>query len=228
MRTGNGWLGVLALAVGCTSPVQISRQAREPASVFTEDGLYRVEATQVGVVYLRPGASFATFDEVVFDPCTLAYKSPPVARSIFRREIGNYLLDLDNSDRVTRAVRMVLVRELDGRGDFRVVAEEGPNVLRVSCQIVDLVWETPDAMGGETYWVKRTGVMTLVLSVRDSESGTVLARIADRMAIRPGGASLAGGYENRPVNNWAGVRHVSRRWARIFREALEALQGFDI
>jgi hypothetical protein len=227
MRTRIRRLDVLAMAAvlsaGCTSPFQISRQARDPVPVVSEDGLYRVEASQVGAAYLRAGASFADYDAVVLDPCSLAYKSPPDEKTIFRRAIGNYLLNPDSSDRMKRLLRESFEREIDRSESFHVAAQAGPGALRISCQIVDLVWEVPDALGGETFWVKRTGVMTLLLNVSDSDSGTVLVRIADRRAIRPQGEALVGGYENRPVNNWAAVRQLSERWARMLREALDSL-----
>ena len=47
---------------------------------------------------------------------------------------------------------------------------------------------------------------------------------AERRAIRPGGTGLAVGYENTPVNNWAGVADVSARWAQTLREVLDALR----
>jgi len=213
------------LFAGCTAPFQIGRQVRDPEPVVSEDGLHRVEARAVGAAYLRSGATFAEYDAVVLEPCTLAYENPPQEKTLFRREIGNYLLDLDSSERLTRLLREALAREIDRSESFHVAKEAGPGALRVSCQIVDLVWEVPDALGGETFWVKRTGVMTLFLNVSDSNSGTVLARIADRREIRPQGESLSGGYENMPVNNWAGVRDLSARWARILREALDSLHA---
>jgi hypothetical protein len=90
---------------------------------------------------------------------------------------------------------------------------------------VNLVWEVPDAIGSELYFVKRTGVMTLVMDVADAPSGTVLARIADHSVIRPFGTALNGGFENRPTNNWTGVRDVSSRWARIVRGTLDSLHS---
>jgi len=229
MRTRLRQVGVLAVAAalvaGCAAPLEISRRARDVVPSLTEDGLYRVEASQVGAVYLRPDAIFAVFDAVMFDPCTLAYAYPPRAKTILRRQLGNYRLDRETSERAIRTLREAFELELARSESFRLAVAPGPNVLRVSCHIVDLVWELPDAVGGATAWVRQSGVMTLVVNLRDSESGVILARIADRMAIRPEGTGLAGGFENRPVNNWAGVRYVSKRWARILRVALDSLRS---
>jgi hypothetical protein len=230
MRTRIRRIGILTLAlavsplcVGCTRSVQIDPLARGAESVVREDGLLRVSAREVGAAYLRPGVRFANYHAVVVDPCIAFYQSPPVEPSIFRREVGNYRLSAERMDRLTRSVREELEREVAASVNFVLVGELGPGVLRASCRIVDLVWEVPEALGGETFWTHRTGIMTLVLDLQDAESDAVLARLADRRDIRPIGAGLSGGFENRPVNNQAGVREVSARWGRILREALDAL-----
>jgi len=228
MRTRIRRLGALAvtaaLSAGCTVPFQIGREAKDPVPVVSDDGLQRVKADRIGIAYLRSDTDFAAYTAVMLDPCTLAYASPPVEPTVLRRRIGNYRLDPERSERMTRGLREAFAREFERSGSYRVVAEPGPGVLRVACHIADLVWEVPRNLVGETYWVKRTGLMTLLLSVRDSESGRVLARIGDRRAIRPLGESLSGSYENLPVNNWAGVRDVSRLWARVLREGLDSLR----
>ena len=213
------------LSVGCTRVLRMDPGGWGLEPTVSEDGLYRVPATEVGAAFLRPGARFADYRAVLIDPCTLAYKSPPTEQSIFRREIGNYRLSPESSERLTRGVREALQREVDASESFYIAGEPGPGVLLVSCHIVGLIWEVPDARGGETFWTKSTGAMTLILNLRDSESGAVLGRLADRRAIRPEGVQLSGGYENRPVNNWAGVREVSARWGRILREALDVLHA---
>jgi hypothetical protein len=216
-------LAVLPAWIGCTRSLRIEPVERRGESVVTEDGLLRMSTRDVGAAYLRPGVYFANYHAVRVDPCIAFYRSPPVEPSIFRREIGNYRLSAERMDRLVRSVREEFERGVAASVNFRLVGEPGPGVLRASCRIVDLVWEVPDVRVGETFWTKRTGIMTLVLDLQDAESGTVLARLADRRDIRPVGAGLSGGFESRPVNTWAGVRDVSLRWGRILREALDAL-----
>jgi hypothetical protein len=216
---------VAVLSLGCTVPLWFDVHGRSAEQELTADGLYRVEVWKVSAVYLKLGASFSDYDAVVFDPCTVAYKDPPEQKTLFRREIGNYLLDADSRSRLQRTLDEVFARELDKSEIFRVATEPEPGVLRLSCRIVDFVWEVPDAIGGESFFVHRTGEMTLVMNVADAPSGTLLARIADRRDIRPIGAALGGGFESRPTNNWTGVRDVSLRWAQIVRETLDSLHS---
>jgi hypothetical protein len=235
MRTRIRRIGILTLAfalalspvcVGCIRSLRIDPVERGAESVVTQDGLLRVSAREVGAAYLRPGVRFANYHAVRVDPCVAFYQSPPVLPSIFRREIGNYRLSAERMDRLTRSVREEFEREVAASVHFLLVGEAGPGVLRASCRIVDLVWEVPEARGGETFWTNRTGIMTLVLDLQDAESDAVLARLADRRAIRPVGVALSGGFESRSVNTWAGVRNVSARWGRILREALDALYAY--
>lgn len=210
--------------MGCADPpIRIDSYWSGPVPVATEDGLYRVQASRVGAAYLRPGVLFSDYDAVVIDPVTFSYESQPLPASGFDRTLGNYPLSPGGVHRLTRSLQQALEREMVGSEGFVVESKARPGALRISAHVVDVVWEVAPARGGETYIVHRTGVMTLVLNLRDSQSGELLGRVADRRAIRPEGAALAGGYENRSVNNWAGVREVSARWARILREALDGL-----
>lgn len=191
---------------------------------MSDDGLYRIESPLAGAIYVRPGARFWRYNQVAVDPVTLAYKSRPSAPDSFQRRPGNYLLRLDATDRLRQGVRRAFEREMATSQGFALASEAGPGMLRISARIVDLVWEVPPPRGGESYYVDRTGEMTLIVDVRDSATGVVLARLAERQAIRPAGTGLAGGYESTPVNNWAGVADVSARWARTLREALDSLR----
>jgi hypothetical protein len=79
MKIGRWLLAPLALRllVGCEStprPVEFDTTAQHAE---TADGLRRVRASRVGAPWLRPGASFAGYDAVLFDPVSVSYKSPP-------------------------------------------------------------------------------------------------------------------------------------------------------
>lgn len=223
-------LGALALVVllglGCAGPpFALVRDWSGPLPETTVEGLYRVRASQVGAVYLRPDAEFSRYDTVVIDPVTLAYRSRPRPATVFNRRPGNFILSWEATDRIRRTLRQAFEREMAGSAWFRVGSEAGEGVLRVSGHIRDLVWEVPPPRGGESYTVQRTGTMLLILDLRDSETGELLARVADRRSIQPEGFTVSGGYENSAVNHWAGVRYLASRWARVLRQGLDSLRA---
>ncbi len=190
----------------------------------TADGLYRVRTDRVGAAFVKPGASLAAYDAVIIDPVSVSYANTPAGEVPTDRARRSYPLSFDHLERLKRIFQQAVEREMARGDEFDIADAAAPNVLRITGQIVDLVWEMPPAVGGEKTFVLRTGKMTLVLDVRDSETGEPLARIADRRTIQPGAENPTGPFENNPVNNWSGVRDVSTSWARILREALDSLR----
>ena len=222
---GRGALG-LALALGCATPAfdfDFTALADGRLTAWSTDGLQRVPAAQVGALYVRPGVELWRYDAVVVDPVALFYRSPPNLTDSSQGQPGTYRLRPDAADRVRRTVREALERELSRIEGIGLASEPETGTLRVSGSIVDFVWEAPPPRGGESYYLKRTGATSLVVAVRDSETGEVLVRLADRRLIRPVSSGVPGGYESSAVNNWTGVREVSATWARMLRESLEAL-----
>lgn len=219
-------LGTLAVAAllgaGCSGAALPTDSGADPAA---PEGLQPVPARGIGAAYLKPAARFHPYDAVRIDPVTVAYKRGARLPTPFNRTSGNYALGPASLERLQRMVWQALEREMVRSQGFAVVSEAGPGTLRVSPHVVDLVWEVPPAQGGETSFVRRTGEMTLILDLRDAQTGEPLARLVDRQAILPFGTGLSGGYENSPANNWSAVRDTASHWGRILREALEALRA---
>lgn len=211
----------LVVALGCAQPqgIQYSGRRDQPD---TADGLYRVKAPGVAAAFLRPGVSFSGYDSVMIAPVSVSYAAPEGAGGKIRRR--TQILDPAAMARFKEIFQESFERELQRNDAFRVVQEPGPNVLRVSGHVVDLVVDVPPYRGGEINYILDAGAMTLVLDVYDSLSGAPLARMADRRPIVPSSASVLGGYRSTPVNNWGAVRDVFSEWARILRGALEELR----
>ncbi len=220
-------VGVAALGLlgsGCASgPRPVEYDTRDPHPE-TPDGLRRVRTSQVGAAWVKPGASFAGYDSVVIDPVTVSYKHEPRRADEFNRDRGNFALGEAGMERLERIFQESFERELSGSRQWRVVSEPGPSALRVSGHIVNLVVDVPPGRPDETLVVVRAGEMTLILDVRDSQTGAPLARVADRRAIQPGGAGLEGGYRSSTVAHWGAVRDTFAIWARFLREGLDDLR----
>ena len=72
MRAGILWICILTVAallsVGCTRVLRMDPGGWGLEPTVSEDGLYRVPATEVGAAFLRPGARFADYRAVLIDP----------------------------------------------------------------------------------------------------------------------------------------------------------------
>jgi hypothetical protein len=119
-------------------------------------------------------------------------------------------------------VREEFSRELE-RGGYKVTEESGPDVLEVRARIADLYVNAPDTMeAGRSYsFTMNAGEMTLVLELRDSETGQVLARAFDRREARETGQL----NWTTSVSNEADARDIARRWARILHQRLDAARA---
>ena len=220
----------LALGTGCESsprPIEFDPSSDGPA---TPDGLYRVRTTRVGAAYLRPGVSFAEYDGVLIDPVTVSYarRSRPDRSRVTGAQPAEFNLHPETMDQLKRIFQESFERTLGRSQAYTIVSEPGPRALRVAGHIVDLSVNVPNIRGRERTFVMNSGTMTLVLDVRDSQTGQPLARVADQRVIRPAEASIVGGVESNPVNNWGAVRQLFLTWAGILRDGLDNLHALPV
>ena len=105
---------------------------------------------------------------------------------------------------------------------YEIVMEAGPDVMMVRGALLDVVSFVPQdslATGGRNnIYLSRVGEATLVLELRDSETGAILARSIDRRAAEPVGGTF---IDSNRVTNAAEIRRLIRFWARRLREGLD-------
>lgn len=192
--------------------------AEEPPAV-THDGLELVRKGRLDLVYRRPGADFNDYNKFMLDPFEVAFKKEWTRD--FRR------VSKGDRERIRRELaelaREVFVKELQEKGGYPVVDAPGPDVLRVTAGIVELYINAPDTMqpGRTRTYTLATGEATLVAELRDSETGSVLARVADRERTRES-ATLQ--WTSRAKNR-RDAEEVLEKWCRALRDALDAARG---
>lgn len=209
----------LALALSVTTAAS--------AQTSTEwDGLARVPSTHFDAAFVAPGASFSTFTKVMIDPTEAA----------FRR---NWLRDFNNSqarlssrisnqqaEQMLEAMRTgfndVFV-EAYTAGGYQVVTTPGPDVLRVRTAIVNVDISAPDTRspGRSRTFSRDAGAATLIVEVRDSMSGALLARGVDGRAVGDNAFMMP----RSSVSNRADFRRVFQNWARMSVQGLDQLRA---
>jgi hypothetical protein len=103
-----------------------------------------------------------------------------------------------------------------------VVAEAAEDVLRVRTGVLDIIVSAPDTFeAGRTYtFANDAGEATYFVEIRDSVTGALLGRAADRR--------LAGdntiGQRNR-VTNRSDFRRLVKRWAELSVRGLNELKA---
>jgi hypothetical protein len=183
---------------------------------ISHDGLELTKSSKVDVLYKRPGATLESYTKLMLDPVSVAFK----------KNWKPSTMQVSSSDRerirsdVAEEFRKVFSEELQQKGSYQIVDAPGPDVLRVSAAIVDLYINAPDTMqaGRSRTYTTSAGEMTLIAELRDSDSGQILARAADR---KNASSSSFMTWTN-SVTNTAEARRIMQSWAKTLRGALDA------
>jgi hypothetical protein len=110
-----------------------------------------------------------------------------------------------------------------GAGGYTVVQQPGEGVLEVRPDIVNLFVNAPDAMNASRSrsYVVDAGEMTLALELRDSVTGTLLARARDRRR----GTEIGRMTWANSVFNRQEADRALEAWARQLKGALDAARA---
>ena len=210
-------MGVIAtLALTLTSVVY----ADDEGTSF--DGLERVENPRVGVAYVNPEADFTRFNHVkILDPFVSFRNNWQRDQNRSRsRRVSNRDMERIKAD-VAALFKDVFSDRLSEDGGFEIVESTGHDVLLLRPAIIDLDVTAPDtrSAGRSRTFTASTGAATLYIELFDSVSGQIIARAADRQAVRSGGGRVT--WSN-SVTNSADARRMLGRWADTLRTFLES------
>ena len=200
-----------------------------PASLAEDswDGLQRVPSKKFDEMWLMAGADFAAYRQVFLDPIEVAFKknwernanrgSPPSARPRVTAAEADRIREWMAED-----FEAALRKELTDAG-YVLTGEPGPDVLRLTPVLINVQVNAPDATGRSSrmdVFTFQAGEATLALETRDSELGTLLARVVDRRKTDE--------YRwlqwSTEARNRAEFRDVFERWSRTMVEGLLALR----
>jgi hypothetical protein len=188
------------------------------------DGLVRQPDTRLRALFLKPDAELSGYTSIKLDPVQVSFARNfdpnRGGRSASRRFDAGDMEAMQSG--VATLVQEMFTAEL-GRGGYTIVEQAGPETLRVSAAVVDLWVTAPDTMaaGRSRTYTANSGRMTLVVEVRDSITGELLARAVDTQTGRSGSTWTV---TNR-VTNTADARRAVGTWATALRRALDELNG---
>lgn len=204
---------VTAIALFAIGAAEIA-SAKEPVidtsdpSKMTVDGLYPVKHSRIDVAFAREGLDLGPYDAVMVAPVSIAYQ---------RR---SHVLSNDQVERMGQYFTETLSEELNDNG-YQLVTSPGASVLLLEASIVDLKINRPTKppVGRTTVFTAESGEMTLIGELKDSMSGQILVRFADRQRPRSYWA------QSTSVSEWSEVRRAFRFWAGILTERLDAFHS---
>lgn len=217
-------LTVLA-AVCLLGSVAPSASAAQPPATW--DGLSNVKSKRFDAAYVLPGSDFRTYTKVMLDPTEVAFRKNWV------RDYNNDAMDLSqriSKDDAQKMLNMVrtgfeeIFQKAYTKAGYQVVTEPGPDVLRVRTGVANLYVTAPDrpTAGRSRSFSDEAGSATVVIEVRDSETGALLGRAVDSRT-----AGDTGPFMRNSVTNRADFSQLFERWAKISVEAMAELKAMS-
>lgn len=210
--------------IGTAAPPALAAPASAPA---TWDGLTKVPSKRMDAVYLLPGADFRTYTKVMMDPTEVAFR---------KNWVRDYNADaMGLEDRITSAdAQKILDKTRTGFEEvftkaytdagYQVVTTPGPDVLRLRTGVANLYVSAPDlqtAQRSRTY-SREAGSATVILEVRDSETGALLGRAVDNRTTGD-----TGPFVRNSVTNRSDFERMFQRWAKISVDGLAELKAMS-
>lgn len=226
-------LNTRLLAVMLLATLLLSCASTPPEAPILSDSdvilgnLHRVKNAQVGLAYLEPEADFSRYTRILLDPLDLSRTEivqPDRSTSAVARR-PTELTDR-NIEAIQRAFAEVFTRELEETGDYQIVTEPGPDVLRITATVIQIAPNAPAddnrsrATGRVRVYTEGAGAMTITFGFIDSETNAILAVVKDSRR----GSPMWG--INNSVTNLSDVRLMFARWARMLRARLDIAHGY--
>ena len=204
---------------GCASPPPSINTG--PDAEVTFDGLYEVINSRADKAWAAPGLDLSGYTKLMLVGAGVEYRpGGNTGRTYMARSRGGpYEVTEDQKARFEQTVTDAFRQELARSERFMIVDEPGPDVLMIRGALLDVVsYVPPDNIPGRIdVYLTSVGEATLVIELRDSITGAIMARAIDRQAAD----DMVGGLESNRVTNRGEIRRVVQRWARSLREGME-------
>jgi hypothetical protein len=209
---------IAGLLAGCAAPPRLTQET-------SFDGLARVENSIYDQAWVRPGVDLQAYTKLMLQEAGISYRATRAAHTVAATGGREFPLSDRQKERLREIVRTAFAEELAKSQRFEIAREPGPDVLLLRGSLLDVVsFVPPEEAGAGKVYLRAVGEATLVLELRDSTTDAILARIIDRRAAERLGGPLV---ESNPITNAFEVESAARRWARRFRERLDAVSALE-
>jgi len=213
----------LYAGTGSAAPKQ-PRIETGPDAEVTFDGLVRVQKSVADAAWVKPTLDLTPYKKLMVVSQGVAFrKLEPVSEFQARNET-EFPVKEENKERLSRELKTAFETELKKLERYEIVSSPGPDVLLLVGAVIDVVSNIPPDIESARYgrggvYLTSVGDATLVIELRDSQSGEILARAADRRA-----AESPFAFEVNSVTAWSEVRRLASYWASLLRRRLEEIE----
>lgn len=138
MNTNRAMRFVVVMATAFLTVPALAATKADLDSALSHDGLKQISVKGIELAYARPGATLAGYSQIMLDPIYVAF------RKDWNPTRPGSNIKLGSGDReeikmkVGKLVNEEFVKELQGKGNYKIGSAAGPDVLRVKVSIVNL------------------------------------------------------------------------------------------
>ena len=198
--------------VGCVS----SNSNKTPEITF--DGLVQQKNTAFKRVWAAPNIDLSLYKSIIPKKADISFRA---TRGRGSQSNGFPVTDIQKQALID-IIGTVLLEEISANQRFKLSDTPGPDTLILDVSLLDIVsLVPPEVRGRGDIYLSRIGEITLVLELRDSSSGEVLLRAAERGVAEPAGSRYR--LASR-VTNRSEVQRLARRWGIKIRKGLNAIE----
>jgi hypothetical protein len=219
-RISRATVAFVVLASGLLCVSAVAKKEKPPEEW---DGLMKTTIKGLDLAYVRPGADMSVYHKIILDPVEVSF-----AKNWDPKQTGsNFDISQADRDRIKQGIADLTAKtfteEISKDNGYPVVTEPGPDVMRLTAGILDVWINAPDTNepGMTRTYTASAGHATLVAELRDSQTGSLFARVVDGREARNSGQFR---YTNR-VENSHEARMMISDWTRILRKQLDAVHA---
>ena len=208
------------LLAACASEPSIQQG---PDAETSFDGLVRIDNSRFQRAWIDPEVDLKSYSKIIPGNAEFEFRAVKerTRTSTSLSSEQEFWIDESKRQKLIETVTEIFREEMAGSKHFTITDAPGPDTLIVTGALLDIVSRVPpERVGRSDIFLDSVGEATLVLELRDSQSGETIYRAADRRAIeRPGSQMI----EVNTVTTWAEVRRWARRWATRLVEGLDSI-----
>jgi len=214
----------VSLIWGCAGPEPKLQEG--PTAEITYDGLVAVDNTQYQKVWVKKDINLAGYDKMMLKGAEVDYRAVglPGGARYYSSQQEFFPMSETARDNFEKIVSEAFRKELEKSKYFEIVDEPGPTTLTVMGTLIDVVSRVPPEVSGRDVYVSSYGEATLVMELRDSMSGEILARAADRRAAED--VTAMNTVSTTPATAVSATMEVNRmvsRWAKLLTDGIDYL-----
>jgi len=183
------------------------------------DGLYRVKRSRVDAAWVRNDLDLSGYDKLMVKGLGIAYRAVDwtgSARAAARRGETDFPITEENRAKLSKLFREEMLEEVAKNSRYSLSTTPGEDVLLLIGGLIDVVSHVPpEEIGRSSTFLRSVGEATMVLELRDSLTGAILARAIDRRSA----STFV--HESSPGINRQDVKRLASSWGRLLRDRLD-------